>query len=290
MKRVLACVLGILLFTSLTARAAEGPATQEEVVALLVRSITRAESDPRAVAAALGEHGIRFAGFHQRTITLAFDGQEVHVTGDRSRTMGADLVPRGGAVEPAPASDPSVAAGEKTDLTLTMWLYEWRRYDGTYREQTMVSGHWSNTEYSWMDDPADVIDLRWIVGDIVYLSSTPFDGVQRDQHTQGIASFTVDDQVADWDLFVNFRPVSSDVYGRWTNVFVNYSHTWWGARLSVQLGAGPTGSTGNITINTDAQTWTEGTGLAFRIGSGESRGPVQTGVPGDPVETAGELR
>lgn len=276
MKRILACVLGILLLSTVAASAADGPVTQEEEVALLVRSAVKEDPTPRQVAAVLAERGIRFLGFQERQVTFAYDGKEVHQVAARTTTVGPDLVPQR---EPeARSSDPSALAGQKADLTLTMWLYEWRMSDGTYREQAMINGSWSSTEYVWVDDPADVIDVRWIVGDLVYLSSSPFDGVQRDQHTQGIASFTVDDQIACWDLFVNFRPVSSSVHGRWTNLFVNFSHTWWGARLSVQLGAGPTGSTGSITINTDAYTWTEGTGLAFQIGSGDDHGPVTTGI------------
>ncbi|MFZ5823138.1 MAG: hypothetical protein ACOY94_02150 [Bacillota bacterium] len=277
MKRILACVLGILLLSGMGVSAAEGPMTQEEEVALLVRQTVAADPAPRQVAKALAERRIRFVGFQQRQVTFAFDGQEVRAVHSQTTTVGPDLAPHSQA-EGAPP-DSSVMAGEKADLTLTMWLYEWRRSDGSYREQAMVNGYWSSTEYSWIDDPDDVIDMRWIVGDLVYLSSTPFDGVQRDQHTQGIASFTVNDQISSWDLFVNFRPVSSQVHGKWTNLFINYTHTWWGARLSVQLGAGPTGSTGSITINTDAHTWTEGTGLAFLIGSGEDHGPVLTGLP-----------
>lgn len=277
MKRVLACVLGIFLLSSMGVSAAEGPATQEEEVALLVRETVAADSAPEQVAKALAERGIRFVGLQRRQVTFAYDGKEVRAVQSRKMTIGADLIPETEETE-AP-SDPSILAGEKADLTVTLWLYEWRRSDGSYREQAMINGSWSSTEYSWIDDPADVVDVRWIVGDLVYLSSTPLDGVQRDQHTQGIASFTVDDQISSWDLFVNFRPVSSQVHGRWTNLFVNYTHTWWGARLTVQLGAGPTGSTGSIMINTDAHTWTEGTGLAFLIGSGEDHGPVQTGLP-----------
>lgn len=54
-------------------------------------------------------------------------------------------------------------------------------------------------------------------------------------------------------------------------------HTWMGVKLSVQLGAGPTGGTGSITVNTDGKTWTEGTVLAFKMGSEETRGPAMTG-------------
>lgn len=277
MKRMLACVLGVLLLSGMGVSAAEGPATQEEEVALLVRQAVAADPSPRQVAKALAERRIRFMGFQQKQVTFAYDGGEVRAVESRTTTVGSDLVPHNQSGGAPP--DSWVMAGEKADLTLTMWLYEWRRSDGSYREQAMVNGHWSSTEYSWIDDPEDVIDLRWIVGDLVYLSSVPLDGVQRDQHTQGIASFTVNDQISSWDLFVNFRPVSSQAHGRWTNIFLNYTHTWWGARLTVQLGAGPTGSTGSISINTDARTWTEGTGLAFLIGSGEDHGPVLTVLP-----------
>gem|GEM_PF-2981325 len=279
-------VLGILLLSSMTVRAAEGPATQEEEVALLVRSLIRQDRDPQRVAEALAEQTIRLLGFQERRVTFLYDGKEVRPISQELRVAGPDLkvsvVEQGAEVEPT--------SGEKADLTLTMWLYEWAMRDGSYREQAVISGYWSSTEYSWIDDPADVIDVRWIVGDVVYLSSAPYDGIQRDQHTLGIASFTVDDQVQAWDLFVNFRPASSNVHGRWSNIFLNYTHTWWGATLSISLGAGPSGNTGSIDISTNAQTWTEGTGLAFRIGSGQTRGPVQTGEPARPAVDREELR
>jgi len=255
-------------------------------VALLVRSLIRQDRDPQRVAEALAEQTIRLLGFQERRVTFLYDGKEVRPISQELRVAGPDLkvsvVEQGAEVEPT--------SGEKADLTLTMWLYEWAMRDGSYREQAVISGYWSSTEYSWIDDPADVIDVRWIVGDVVYLSSAPYDGIQRDQHTLGIASFTVDDQVQAWDLFVNFRPASSNVHGRWSNIFLNYTHTWWGATLSISLGAGPSGNTGSIDISTNAQTWTEGTGLAFRIGSGQTRGPVQTGEPARPAVDREELR
>ncbi len=219
-------VFGILLLSSMTVRAAEGPATQEEEVALLVRSLIRQDRDPHRVAAGLAERSIHLLGFQEKRVTFLYDGkavtpvmQEVHTAGPDLKIAAGDQRDRLAEIEPM--------AGEKADLTLTMWLYEWLRSDGSYREQAVISGYWSSTEYSWIDDPADVIDVRWIVGDVVFLSSSPFDGVQRDQHTLGVASFTVDDQVSAWDLFVNFRPVSSGVHGRWSNIFLNYTHTWW---------------------------------------------------------------
>lgn len=273
MKRVLVCVLVFLMLMSLSVSAAEGPAAEEEEVALLVRTIVaRADGDPGRVAKDLAQQGIRFLGYQKRSVTFAFDGKAVHPIQGRSTSMGADLTPV--TKEPAPLTDSWILAAQKADLDVTLWFYEWRRSDGTYREQLIVNGYWDSTENAWMDDPADVIDVRWIVGDLVYLSSTPLDGVQRDQHTHGIASFTVDDQIACWDLIVNFRPVSSDVHGRYSNIFVNYHHTWLGAKLTIQLGAGPTGSTGNITITTDASSWTEGSGFAFQIGSGKGHDPV----------------
>jgi hypothetical protein len=277
-KRFVAVVLGLLLVSVLPAASmAHGKAAREAEMARTVRTILTQSKDPRTVAQALSRNGARFAGYRQTTVTFVYDGKSVVPARSVSTVVGPDFQPA--VTETAPAGQIRPMAGEKADLTVTMWLYEWRNSTGTFTEQAIISGHWSSTEYSWIDDPNDVIDVRWIVGDLVYLSATPYDGVQRDQHTNGIASFTVNDQIADWDLFVNFRPTSSAVYGRWTNVFVNYTHTWWGVKLSIGLGAGPNGSTGSININTDAKTWTEGTGLAIQIGSEQSRGPVTTGYP-----------
>lgn len=274
MKRVLALVLVFLCLSSLSVSAAE-PAAREEEVTLLVRNaVIAAQGDPRLVAESLAEQGIRFLGHQQYTVTYVYDGKEVKAVQTRSVKVGTDLTVH---VE-VPLSDPSVLAGEKTDLEVDMWLVEVQLSDGSFREHLFVSGWWSSREYSWIDDPADVIDVRWIVGDIVYVSSNVYDGIQRDQHTQGIASFTVDDQIASWDMSVTFRPVSPDRHGRYSNLFVNYTHTWWGAKLTVQLGAGPTGSTGSIAINTDARTWTKGSGFAFQIGSGQGHGPVTFGI------------
>lgn len=248
-------------------------------MARIMRGVLRQTRDPQQVAQFLSRHGARFVGYQESTVSFVYTGDSVVPTRSTTRTVGPDFKPS--ASEHAHAEEIKPFAGEKADLTLMLWLYEWRNNDGSYTEQAIINGSWSATEYSWIDDPIDVIDVRWIVGDLVYLSSTPYDGVQRDQHTQGIASFTVGDQVRDWDLFVNFRPASSSVHGRWTNVFLNYHHTWFGVKLGVTLGAAQNGSTGSITINTDAKTWTEGTGLAIQIGSEQSRGPAITGLPGD---------
>lgn len=278
-KRLVAVVLGLVLASAIPAAGlAQGKANREAEMAGTMRTILAGVKDPRSVAAALSDHGARFLGYQQTTVTFVYDGKTVSADRSATTTVGADL--RRSVSSRVLGNGIRPEAGEKADLTMTMWLYEWRNAGGGYTEQALVTGHWSSTEYSWIDDPTDVVDVRWIVGDLVYLSSSPSSGMQRDQHTQGIASYTVGDQVENWNLFVNFRPTSSAVYGRWTNVFVNYTHTWWGIKLGVQLNAGPTGSTGSITINTDAKTWTEGTGLAIQIGSEDTRGPAITGAPG----------
>jgi hypothetical protein len=221
-KRFVAVVLGLLLVSVVPAATmAHGKAARETDMARTVRSILAESKDPRTVAKSLSQYGARFAGYAEKTVTFVYDGKTVAPARTVSTTMGPDFSATVTGTSPDATVRPM--AGEKADLTVTMWLYEWRNWDGTYTEQAVISGHWSATEYSWIDDPNDVIDVRWIVGDLVYLSSSPYDGVQRDQHTNGIASYTVNDQIADWDLFVNFRPSSSAVYGRWTNVFVNYT-------------------------------------------------------------------
>lgn len=279
MRRIAAIALGLVLVSAIPAASiAQGTAGREAEMARAMRGILAQTGEPRQVAALLARHGAHFTGYQQTRVTFAYTGEAVVPT--QAVTTSVDstfLTVRSGMDSLATEIQP--LAGQKTDFTLTMWLYEWRNRDGTYTEQVVLNGYWTETEYPWLDDPLDVIDVRWIVGDLVYLASHPFDGVQRDQHTNGIASFTVSDQVGSWDLFVSFKPVSSAVHGRWTNIFANFTHTWWGVRLGITLGAGPTGSTGTIAISTDAKTWTEGTGLAFRIGSGESRGPVSTGYP-----------
>lgn len=277
MKKFVALVLGLALAAMIPAASlAQGKARRDEETVLSVRQILAQTRVPRQVAGRLAERGARFLGYRETKVTFVYTGEAVVATQSTTTSVGPDFESKAETKVHAPGVRP--LAGQKADFTMTMWLFEWRNTDGTYTEQAVVNGHWSSTEYTWIDDPNDVIDVRWIVGDLVYLASYPYDGVQRDQHTQGIASFTVNDQVRDWDLFVNFRPVSPSVYGRWTNVFANYTHTWWGVRLQVTLGAGPTGSTGSIQINTDAKSWTEGTGLAFQVGSEQSRGPVTTGL------------
>lgn len=285
MKRVVtsvAIVLGLLMAALVPLHQVEGRVrgSAESGVAdraLEVRQILNQTRDPVEVKSRLTDRSIRFLGMRQTTVSFAKEGDQVVVADQEHAYAESDgLVVR--QVEPR-AGAPGIMAGEKTDFTMTMWLYEWRNNDGTYTEQVALTGAWTSTEHSWMDAPADVIDVRWIVGDLAYLSSTPYDGVQRDQTTQGIASFTVADQIKTWDLFVNFRPTSSAVHGKWTNLFANYHHTWMGVRLSVQLQAGSTGGPGNLTLNTEARTWTEGLGLAIQIGSQSSRGPVTSGVP-----------
>jgi hypothetical protein len=278
MKKWAAVVLGLVLAAAVPAASlAQGRADRETDMARTMQAILAKGKDPAYVAKALEKQGARFVGYRQNQVTFVNTGDAVVATDSVTTAVGPDLQPT--VTRSAQEGEVRPLAGEKADLTLTMWLYEWRNRDGTYSEQAMINGEWSDTEYSWLDDPLDVIDVRWIVGDLVYVSSTPYDGVQRDQHTQGIASFTVGDQVENWDLFVNFRPSSSSVVGKWTNLFVNYTHTWFGVRLGITLGAGPNGSTGSITLNTDAKTWTEGTGLAILIGAQQDRGPVTTGQP-----------
>ncbi|HWI61048.1 MAG TPA: hypothetical protein VNT75_04355 [Symbiobacteriaceae bacterium] len=221
MKRFAAVVLGLLLAVIPAASMAYGKANREAEMTRTMRGIIAQTQDPRQVAQLLNQQGARFVGYRQNTVSFVYTGEAVVPMRSTAEVIGPDFKPT--VTEKALASDIKPMAGEKADLTVTMWLYEWRNNDGSYTEQAYINGRWSATEYRWLDDPKDVIDVRWIVGDLVYLSSTPYDGVQRDQHTQGIASYTVDDQVQDWDLFVNFRPTSPNVYGRWTNIFVNYT-------------------------------------------------------------------
>lgn len=285
MKRVVASVaivLGLTIAALVPLHQAEGRVRAQadaEVVdrAPEMRQILAESRDPIVVRSRLAERSIRFVGMRQAQVTFAKQGDQVVVANTVRQTVDSE-----GHVtlqEESATGGPSIDAGQKTDFTMTMWLYEWRNRDGTYTEQVALTGYWSSTEYSWLDDPADVIDVRWIVGDLVYLSSTPYDGVQRDQTAQGIASYTVNDQIRTWDLYVNFRPTSSAVYGKWTNIFANYHHTWMGAKLSVQLQAGTSGATGSLTLNQDMKVWVEGVGLAIQLGSEASRGPVSSSVP-----------
>lgn len=223
MKRFAAVVLGLLLAVIPAASMAYGKARVADMNRT-IRDIFAQTKDPRQVAQLLNQHGARFVGYRQNTVTFVNTGEAVVPMRSRAEAIGPDLRPT--VTEHIDPAGISPMAGEKVDLTVTMWLYEWQNQNGTFTEQAYINGRWSSTEYRWLDDPVDVIDVRWIVGDLVYVSSTPYDGVQRDQHTTGVASYTVGDQVQDWDLFVNFRPTSPGVYGRWTNVFVNYTQAW----------------------------------------------------------------
>jgi hypothetical protein len=284
MKRIVASVaivLGLCVAAFVPLHQVEGRERAPEGVAVgdrapEVRQVLAESKDPLVVKSRLAERSIWFVGMRQVQVTFAKQGDEVVVAKTVRQSAGSDgqltpLVVKGG--------EASIMAGEKADFTMTMWLYEWRNRDGTYTEQAAITGYWSNTEYSWLDDPADVIDVKWIVGDLAYLSSTPYDGIQRDQTSQGVASYTVSDQVQSWDLYVNFRPTSSAVYGKWTNVFANYHHTWMGTRLTIQLQGGASGGTGTITVTTEGRQWVEGLGLAIQIGSESYRGPVTSSLP-----------
>lgn len=258
---------------ALSPSAPAGPAVR----AMMHRAL-HAGGDPALVAAFLHRHGVRFLGYQGVGVRFArgAGGQPAPWLVETT-SMGPDLCAQVATRVVAPAPDDrtvSLLAGRKYDFLLRQWLYEWANADGTFTEETVVSGIWYDPEWRWLARPADVIDVRWIVGDLAYVAAYPYDGVQFDQQTQGAASFTVDDLVANWLLFVDFTPASAGAYGRVTNVFTNYTHTYMGFRLQVTLGAGPTGSTGSVQVTTDARTWTKGTGLALRIGSGESRGPA----------------
>ncbi|HEY3367317.1 MAG TPA: hypothetical protein VGK74_19850 [Symbiobacteriaceae bacterium] len=227
MKRFVAVTLGLLLASFIpVASLAKGKAGREAEMMRTMRAVLAQTKDPRQVAGLLSNHGARFIGYQENKVTFVYTGDRVVPAQSVTKSVGPDFLPVVAVKNPAGAVRPD--AGDKTDFTLTLWLYEWQNYDNTYTEQAVVNGYWSATEYPWLDQPADVIDVRWIVGDVVYLSSQPYDGVMRDQHTNGIASYTVADQVRNWDLYVNFKPVSSSVYGKWSNVFANYTHTWWG--------------------------------------------------------------
>lgn len=277
MARFIAVFIGLFLIGAVPlAGLADGKSRREEEMAQVMRAIMAETRDPAEVSERLGRHGARFVGLQISNVSFVHTDGVVTPTGSTNTVVGPGLRPSvssqsfGSQVRPM--------AGDKTDFTLSLWAYEWRNLDGTYTEQSMISGYWTDTEYSWLDEPLDVIDVRWTVGDLVYLSSAPYDGVRRDQHTNGIASFTVPDQVGYWDLFVNFKPVSSAVHGKWTNIFANYTHTWFGVKLSITLGSAQHGATGSITISTDGKTWTEGTGLALQIGSQGTSGPASTGL------------
>lgn len=225
MKRFVAVTLGLLLASLIpVASLAKGKADREADIMRTMREALAQTSDPRQVAGLLSNHGARFIGYQENTVTFVHTGDRVVPAQSVTKTVGPEFVPLLAVKRPA-GDVITPDAGNKTDFTLTLWLYEWKNTDGTYTEQAAINGYWSGTEYPWIDQPADVIDVRWIVGDLVYLSSYPYDGVMRDQHTLGIASYTVDDQVRSWDLYVNFKPVSSSVKGKWTNVFANYTHT-----------------------------------------------------------------
>lgn len=225
-KRFVAAMLGLLLAAAVPAA---GPAQARPAfgadMTQTVRSILKRTQRPQDVARQLAAQGVRFLGYQQRTVTFQKESGGVKPVRSTLVAVGPDF--EQAYQDRSLAGDVSLMAGEKADFTMTIWLYEWRDSSGRYTEQAAINGTWRSTEYRWIDDPADVIDVRWTVGDLVYLSSYPYDGVARDQHTNGIASFTVDDQVKSWDLYVNFRPVNGAVYGKWTDIFANYTQTWW---------------------------------------------------------------
>lgn len=262
--------------------AAPAPAGPE--MRAYMRRVLRQTQDPARVAALLAARGVRFLGYQAVGVrfTRDADGRPTPWLVE-TVTMGPDLVStvQQEVLAPAPAGQdgPGALAGRKSDFLLRQWLYEWANQDGTFTEENVTTGTWYSPEWRWMARPADVIDVRWIVGDLAYVAAYPYDGVTFDQQTQGAASFTVDDLVDHWTVFVDFTPASRSVYGKVTNVFANYTHTYLGFKLSITLNAGPTGSTGSVSVNTDARTWVKGTGLALRIGSRESRGPASSASP-----------
>lgn len=274
---LLAVALGLMPPGGATAAPAppEGPA-----VRALVRQVLRTTHDPARVATLLQARGVRFLGYQALGLRLTGARGGCTPALAETTTMGPDLQPQVAVavLEEAGGWDGArILAGRKYDFLLRQWLYEWTNADGTLTEETVITGRWLSPEWQWLARPADVIDVRWVVGDLAYVVAYPYDGVQFDQQTQGAASFTVDDLVPDWTLFVDFTPASSSAYGRVTNVFANYTHTYLGFRVQVTLGAGANGTTGSVSIQTDARTWTKGTGLALRIGSRESRGPASAG-------------
>ncbi len=256
------------------------PVVRGNDVRALMRRVLHKTQDPVQVAHLLAKKGVRFQGHQAVGVRFARDAAGVPTPWlIETTTVGADLgiaVERQVLDQAQLGAGVEILAGRKYDFLLRQWLYEWTNADGTFTVESVTTGTWFSPEWRWIARPADVIDVRWVVGHLAYVAAYPYDGVAFDQQTQGAASFTVDDLVTHWTLFVDFTPASNNVYGTVTNVFTNYTHTYLGLRLGVTLGAGSNGATGSVTVNTDARSWMKGVGLALRIGNNESRGPASS--------------
>lgn len=279
----LTCFLGVSLVPRVGHAAAGWPRPDRGTqIAARVRMLLQETEDPVQVARGLTEAGIRFIGYQALTMDV-WDAGDGPVLGAVTRqSMGTDLVPTSRDLTPltkAKAMFFGRPAGRKDDFTLRQWVYEWKEPDGTLREQAAITGAWQAPERWWKARPADVIGVEWVPQDLAYVVARPYDGVHYDQQTLGAASFTVDDSVRRWVLFVDFTPTAPSVYGKVTNIFVNYTHTYLGWSLRVILGAGKDGGTGSVMVETNGRAWTEGTGLALRIGTRDSRGPGEVKAP-----------
>lgn len=198
-------------------------------MAAYMRRVLRRTQDPAKVSELLAKQNARFLAYQSVTISYVRVNNESVPVELTTVTVGPDLVAQQSTQSLLPEGSVDfvdLTAGRKSDFRLRQWLYEWRNRNGTYTEQNVTTGSWSSPEYRWMDNPDDVIDVRWVVGDLAYVRAYPYDGVRFDQQVHGVASFTVDDQVRNWDVFVDFTPTGPDVYGRVTNVFTNYHQIW----------------------------------------------------------------
>lgn len=270
-QRVLALAVALALAWAVPAAQgaprAPGDQQQADAMAAYMRQVLARTRDPAAVAAALDRRGASLLGYQEVRVWLA-PGSEGRPEVERATVLTADALGTrtSGQVEPA--------AGRREDFVLRQWLYEWQNGDGTWTEQNVVTGQWLSTEYWWLKHPDDVLDLRWVVGDLVLTVCRPYDGVRSDRQTLGAADFLADDAIGSWTVICDFTPASSAVYGKVTNVFTGYTHTWLGWRLAVYLYPGTAGTTGSVRVSTDAYTWYKSTGLAIRIASGDAKGPA----------------
>ncbi len=180
----------------------------------------------------------------------AADGYLIPVNESSTKTQGGDV---------------TIQSGDYADLSV-------------YIHQISIGSGWATVDADWSWSSVetwgyrgtdDVVDLDWYADKYVLTSrnlggsGTYWAGV----NSGVVAAYSPDATTSGW-MVIGLQRVSPDVIGDWTQVNINYHHTYGPAWQSMTLGvnAGGSGAQGSVSITLDPSgMWTKGDYSSFQI-------------------------